>query len=388
LPNGGFGGMAVAFIIWIFLALLSYYSGDSLLLMASRAKEVSREVHPQLFNVVEEMKIASNLPKMPKVYIIDEEAPNAFATGRNPDKCAVAVTAGLLSRLNRDELQGVIAHEVGHITNRDVMFVTMAGVMLGAIVLISQIFLRSLFFSSQSSRRYRSRSNEGGGQLQLILMVVAVVFAILAPIMAQLLYFALSRRREYLADATSARLTRYPEGLASALEKISNSNVEMQSANKATAPMYIVNPFVTIHNKLSSWSSTHPPTEERIRILRNMVHGANYIDYQDAFSKVRGKLSAIIPSSGLNDKERIDIRGAGLSEAGVDAKKQKRNLGDLMATLNKYAFISCACGLKMKVPPEFKEPNVKCPRCGKINQVPPAEIIAAAAAASGDIKIK
>ncbi|MBD3234221.1 MAG: M48 family metalloprotease [candidate division Zixibacteria bacterium] len=381
-PGAGFGGMAIAFFVWAGLALLSYYSGDSILLMASKAKEVTHEVHPQLYNVVEEMKIAANLPKMPKIYIINEEAPNAFATGRSPDKAAVAVTAGLLSRLNRDELQGVIAHEIAHINNRDILYVTMSGVMLGAVVLISQVFLRSLWFTGGHSRRYRSRDRNGGGQAQMIMMVVAIAFAILAPIMAQLLYFALSRKREYLADATGARLTRYPEGLASALEKISKGNMQMKSANKVTAPMYIINPLADVKKQFSSWTSTHPPTEERIRILRNMMHGVNYKDYQDAYSKIKGKSDNVIPASGLKDQERIDTRTEGQPAEKTDDKKQKRDLGDLMRKLDQYAFIACACGLRMKVPPEYKKDKVKCPRCGKDNKVPPPELVATASAAA------
>jgi heat shock protein HtpX len=239
--GGGFIGVFFAMVIWGILSLISYFSGSKILLAVSGAKEVTKEVHPQLFNVVEEMKIASGLPKMPRVYIINDAAPNAFATGIKSEESAVAVTAGLLARLNRYELQGVIAHEVSHIVNRDVLFMTIAGIMLGSIVLISQVFLRSLWFTGGG--RYRSKSSSGGGQAQLIFMIVAIAFAILGPIMAQLLYFAISRKREYLADASAVRFTRYPEGLAAALEKISNSTQDLRTANKVTAPMYIANPL-------------------------------------------------------------------------------------------------------------------------------------------------
>ena len=204
--GGGFIGIFLALMIWGILSLISYFSGSKILLAVSGAKEVTKEVHPQLFNVVEEMKISAGLPAMPKIYIINEIAPNAFATGIKPENSAVAVTAGLLARLNRDELQGVIAHEVSHIVNRDVLFMTFAGIMLGSIVLISEIFLRSLWFGGG---RYSSKSSKSSGQGQMIIMIVAIVFAILAPILAQLLYFAISRKREYLADASAARLTRY-----------------------------------------------------------------------------------------------------------------------------------------------------------------------------------
>ncbi len=241
--DGGIYGIIFALFIWFILSMISYTAGSSILLSVSSAREVTPDVHPQLFNIVEEMQIAANLPKMPKVYIINEAAPNAFATGIKPESSAITVTAGLLSKLNRDELQGVIAHEMSHIANRDILIMTFAGIMLGSIVLISEVFLRGLWFSGGSSARYRSKSSSEGGQAQIVIMVIAIVFAILAPIAAQLLYFAISRRREYLADANGARLTRYPEGLASALEKISSTDLDLKSANKVTAPMFIINPL-------------------------------------------------------------------------------------------------------------------------------------------------
>jgi len=250
---GGIAGVGIALLIWFVMSLVSYFSGDSILLAVSKAREVTPDVHPRLYNVVEEMRIAAGAPSMPKVYIIDDPAPNAFATGRTPDKCAIAVTAGLLERLNRDELQGVVAHEMSHIVNRDVQFMTFAGILLGGIVLISHIFARSMFYSG-SSRRFGG-GGKSGGQGQMIMVIAALVFAILAPILARLLYFAISRKREYLADASGARLTRYPEGLAAALEKISSSTKDLKSANKVTAPMYIVNPLKAKGRRLSDLTS-------------------------------------------------------------------------------------------------------------------------------------
>ena len=381
-PDGAVTGVIIALCVWFFLSLIGYFSGDSIILALSRAKEVTHDVHPQLFNIVEEMKIAGNMPHMPKVYIIPDQAPNAFATGVKPEKSAIAVTAGLLSRLNRDELQGVVAHEMSHIANRDVLFMTFAGMMLGSTVLISEIFLRSLFYSSLSSRRYRSRSSSkgGGGQIQIVLMIVAIVFAILAPILARLLYFSISRKREYLADASAVRLTRYPEGLASALEKISRNSLELASANKVTAPMYIANPLKPKGAALSNLTSTHPPITERIQILRSIAQGVNYSDYQKAFSSVKGKVPAVIPSSGLKETEAVSIRKASV-EKGVKRGKKKgmRDVGDLMRAVNRYAFLACLCGLKIKVPPDFKEPKISCPRCGRENRVPLAQMAAVAA---------
>ena len=379
--SGGLAGIFIALVVWFILSLVSYFSGDSLVLFMSRAKEVSHEVHPQLFNVVEEMKIAASLPMMPKVYIMPDAAPNAFAVGKSLDKSAIVVTAGLLSRLNRDELQGVVAHEMSHILNRDVRFLTFAGILLGSIVLISEVFLRSLWFSG-SSRRYRSRTSSSGGQAQLIMMVVSIVFAILAPIVARLLYLAISRKREYLADASAARLTRYPEGLASALEAISSNTLPLEAANKVTAPMFIVNPLLKKKSKVSALTSTHPPTIERIKILRSM-HGAGFLDYQASFASVNAKSAPIIPKSALSSKEAVSKRVASVGGLKPRTTKESvRDVGDLIRAVNGYVFLTCACGLKIKLPSNYKKPRVSCPRCNRNIAVSPAEMVAVATAAS------
>ena len=368
-PNGGFFGLIIATMIWLVLTLVSFSSGDTVLLAASNAKRVTQEVHPQLFNVVEEMTIAANLPKMPKIYIINEEAPNAFATGRSPERASVAVTAGLLARLNRDELQGVIAHEISHIIHRDILFVTLAGVMLGSIVLISQVFLRGMFYSSMmggSRRRYSSKSS-GGGQGQIVIIIIALVVAILAPIFAQILYFALSRKREYLADAGAVRLTRYPEGLASALDKISSNASEMKAANKVTAPMYISNPLRA--KKGASLFSTHPPIDERVKILRHMSRGASFKDYSDSYSQTVGG-EGVMPAAALKSEENVELRqGRVETKKAAGRKKQQRQMGDIMRMVNGFAFLTCVCGLKMKIPPNFKANTVRCPRCKKVSKI-------------------
>jgi len=366
--QGGFFGLLIALTIWLILTLISFSQGDAILLAASKAKPVTHDVHPQLFNVVEEMRIAAGLPAMPKIYIINDPAPNAFATGRSPQTASVAVTAGLLARLNRDELQGVIAHEMSHILHRDILFVTLAGIMLGSTVLLSNVFLRGMFYGSTGgSRRRYSGGGRGGGQAQLLMLVIAIVAAILAPLMAYLLYFALSRKREYLADAGAARLTRYPEGLASALEKIANDpSPQLATVNKVTAPMYIVNPFKKQGQmKLSDWTSTHPSISERIKILRGMTHGVSFRDYSDSFSKITHK-KTVVPLAALT-KEDIALR-----EASAQAKKQEllekqfRQVGDIMRRVNGFIFLTCVCGLKLKIPPNFKGNNVICPRCHKV----------------------
>ena len=372
-PEGGFIGLIIATALWLVLTLISFSSGDQILLAASRAKPVTHEVHPQLFNVVEEMKIAAGLPAMPKIYIINDPAPNAFATGRNPKNASVAVTAGLLARLNRDELQGVIAHEISHIINRDILFVTLAGIMLGSIVLLSQVFLRGMFYSSMTgSRRRYSSGGKGGGQAQIVMLIIAIVAAIVAPIMAYLLYYALSRKREYLADAGAARLTRYPEGLASALEKIAGDpSPQLATVNKVTAPMYIVNPFKKKKQmKLSDLTSTHPPISERIKILRNLSQGASFKQYSDAFTNVTHR-KTVVPVAALSKKEDVALRKASVEVKKKErAEKQMRQVGDIMRRVNQFIFLTCVCGLKLKIPPNFKGDKVKCPRCKKNLDLP------------------
>ncbi|MGA2172564.1 MAG: M48 family metallopeptidase [Sedimentisphaerales bacterium] len=362
-PDGGTLGLLIASAIWLVLTLISFSAGDTILLSASNAVPVTHDVHPQLFNVVEEMAIASGLP-MPKVYIINDPAPNAFATGRSPKTASVAVTAGLLGKLNRDELQGVVGHEMSHVLHRDILFVTLAGVMLGSVALISQVFLRSMFYGSfGGSRRRYSSGGKGGGGAAAIMLLIAIIAAILAPIMTQLLYFALSRKREYLADAGSARLTRYPEGLANALEKIAgDTSPQLATANQVTAPMFIVNPLKKMGQwNLSALTSTHPPTSERIRILRSMSQGASLKDYSEAFVSVT-KAKTVMPASALT-KEDLALRQASAETKSEQREKQMRQVGDIMRKVNGFIFLPCACGLTLKIPPNYNANTVKCPRC-------------------------
>ncbi len=262
--GNGYVGIALAGIIAVVASLSAFYSGDKMILATSRAKRIEKKDYPQLFNVVEELSIAAGLP-MPAIYVIDDTAPNAFATGRDPEHASMAITTGLMQKLNRDELQGVMAHELSHVGNRDILFATMVGILVGSIVLVSDFFLRSLFWGGG-----RRRKKSGGGKGGAIIMVVALVCAILAPIFAKLLQLAVSRQREYLADATAAKMTRYPEGLASALEKISGDREVLEVANRATQHLYIVNPIKPFEKRAKSLFSTHPPIDERVARLRAM----------------------------------------------------------------------------------------------------------------------
>ena len=364
--DSAIAGLVIAILLWVILSLVAYFQGDSILLGMSRAKKIRPDDHPRLFNVVEEMKIASGLEKMPDIYIIDDPALNAFATGRDPNRASVAITSGLLQKLNRDELQGVMAHEISHIKNRDVLLMAMCSVLLGTIVLLAYYGSRFLFLGGRTGSR-RSSSSGGGGGAQLIILVVALVFMILAPIFAQLIYFAISRKREYLADASGALYTRYPEGLASALEKLAASTEQLKSANQATAPMYIINPFRKKGLKASDLTSTHPPISERVRILRAMA-GASFNNYDQAYRQVRGG-KGVMPAASLT-AETVPIATIKLEgEAGEANDIQRaRDTSDVMWRLSNYKTIICDCGAKLRVPPNFKEPQIKCPHCGRTHQ--------------------
>jgi len=359
-------GLIIALLVWGGLSLLAYFQGDSILLSLSRAKKITRDDNPRLYNVVEEMKIASGLEKMPDIYIIDDPALNAFATGRDPNKASVAVTSGLLAKLNRDELQGVIGHEMAHVKNRDVLLMAICAVMLGTIVILAWYTTRILFFSGAGSRR--SSSSGGGGGAQAIILLVGIVLMILAPILAQIIYFTISRKREYLADASSALYTRYPEGLASALEKIAASPIQLKSANQATAPMYTINPLRQKGKAAANLTSTHPPIQERIRILRAMA-GASFADYDKAYKGVRSSSGGVIRgAAGLVGKVelRAPSKETKTGEELSEKVERTRQTSDMMWRLSDYKTLDCPCGTRLRVSSQFKGVDVRCPHCGRI----------------------
>ena len=389
-PGYGIYGLFAALGLWSVQSTVSFFAGDKIVLGISKARKITRDMHPTLYNVVEEMKIASSLPKIPDVYIIDDPALNAFATGRKPEKSAVAVTSGLLEMLTRDELQGVIAHEVAHIKNRDVLFMTMVGIMMGTIVLIADLGARHMFRGSSRRRT----SSDGDNRAQAILMIVALIFIILSPVIAQLIYFAVSRKREYLADAGGVQFTRYPLGLAGALEKIGQSTAQLKSATKATAPMYIANPFKGKGKSLRNLSSTHPPLDERIRILRNMT-GAGLSDYDNSYKKTTGKPVGTIPFSALQSEKSSPL-GTALPEMGLVAGAQAasesgtktdgglnqpqealqathidraRETTDALWKLNEYSFIECDCDTNLKIPGVYDNKIIECPHCLRSHRV-------------------
>jgi heat shock protein HtpX len=369
--SGGIIGLVIALVVWGIMNLVALTQGDSILLAVSGARKIEKKDHPRLFDVVEEMKIASGLEKMPDVYIIDDPALNAFATGRDAQHASVAITSGLLQKLNRDELQGVIAHEIGHIRNRDVQLMMRLSILLGSIVMISWYATRFLFLTGGSSGGGRRRNSSGGGGGQIIILAIGIVLMILAPIFAQLIYFAVSRKREYLADASSALYTRYPEGLASALEKLSNSNTQVQKANKATAPMYIINPLEKRSLSAESLTSTHPPLAERIRILRAMS-GASYASYDQAYKAAKGGTS-VIPASALAAPVAA-LRAASPDTAPVENVTEKvertRETSDMLWNMNNYKIIDCDCGTRLRISPTYTALTVRCPHCGRLHPTP------------------
>ena len=266
-PAGAIATTLVAIVVGSLMSAGSYFAGDKLVLAASQAKPVDETTRPQLMNVVREMAIAANVP-LPKVYLIDDTAPNAFATGRDPKHASIAVTTGLLEKLDREELQGVIGHELSHVRNLDIRFTLLVGVLVGSIALLADFFLRFTFWGGRGRSSSRDR---GGGGLQVIMFVLAIILAILAPIAARLVQLAVSRQREYLADASSIELTRNPYGLERALAKISGDTEVLEAANRATQHLYFTNPIKKIEQRSSGLFSTHPPILERINRLRQLT---------------------------------------------------------------------------------------------------------------------
>lgn len=260
--EAGPGVLVIAVLFSLGMTLIGYYSGDKVALWTAGAVQVTKEQNPYLTRIVENLAITAGLP-MPKVYVMPDEVINAFATGRDPQHASVAVTTGALEKLENEELEGVIAHELSHVGNYDVRFMTLVAVLVGIISLLAHWFIRFNIFGGR-----RSGGDRGAAG---IFMIVGVVLSILAPIAALLIQLAVSRKREFLADASGAQLTRYPEGLARALEKIAAQDGKMATANSSTAPLYIANPFGAAHGRgFGRLFSTHPPIEERIKILRGM----------------------------------------------------------------------------------------------------------------------
>jgi heat shock protein HtpX len=277
VPEGGYVATVVAVIVALLMTSFSYFAGANVVLAASRARPLRDEDAPQLANIVRELTIAANIPP-PKVYLIDDTAPNAFATGRSPKHASIAVTKGLLQKLDREELQGVIAHELAHVRNLDIRFALLVGVLVGSIVLLADFFLRWTWWGGGARGGSRSsssgRGGGGGGAIIIIIYVIALALAILAPILARFVQMAVSRQREYLADASSIELTRNPYGLERALAKIGTDKEVLEVANRATQHLFFVNPIKKFEARSSNLMSTHPPIVDRINRLRALTGSA------------------------------------------------------------------------------------------------------------------
>ena len=276
--QGGLVATAIAVVIALLMTSVSYFAGDSLVLSTSGAREVNDQVAPQLMNVVRELAIAANVP-MPRVYAIDDTAPNAFATGRDPSHASLAVTSGLLEKLDREELQGVIGHEMSHVRNLDIRFTLLVAVLVGSIALMADFFLRFTFWGGLGGGRSRGRGSGGGGGLVIIAIVLGLILSLIAPIVARLVQLAVSRQREYLADASSVELTRDPYGLERALGKIASDREVLEVANRATQHLYFVNPIKKWEDRASGLMATHPPIVDRINRLRALT-GEGPLDTQ------------------------------------------------------------------------------------------------------------
>ncbi len=259
--NDGYAGVFFAIIFSFFMTTISYFQGDKIALWSTGAQPIAKADNPYVYRLVENLCITSGLPT-PKIYIMNDPAINAFATGRKPELASIAVTTGAIQNLTNEELEGVLAHELSHVQNYDIRFMTLVAVLVGAISILANIFLRTRWLPRRSN-------NREGGNITAIFMIIGVVLAILSPVVAELIKLAISRRREYLADASGSLLTRYPEGLASALEKIQRQNQPMEHATTATAHLFFANPFS--NKSFSNLFSTHPPIEERIKKLREMA---------------------------------------------------------------------------------------------------------------------
>ncbi len=375
VPGAGPMGALIAAVIFVVQMLVYSLAGESILMAGLGARPLPREESPRLYNLVEEMQLASGLGYMPQIYLMDTDVPNAFAVGRKPETSIVAVTRGLMYRLNRDELQGVVAHEVAHLKNLDTRFMTLAGVMLGSIIIMSDMGMRMFFYGNRGRSRSSSRGrNDVGGHPAFLL--IALLLVILGPIVAQLLYFALSRTREYLADASAAVYTRYPEGLASALHKIAGasgpaSHSGFGEVNRAVAPMFIINPLQK--NALAasdSMFSTHPPVIERIRVLRSMG-GASFADYDQAFRSVRNTRKPVIGERTLAaGSAAVPVRAPSGEGSIMQPIQTRDETKAIVHAMYGYADLPCSCGARLKVPSTYREPTLRCIRCGQVHETP------------------
>lgn len=383
---GSIFGLCITIIFSVWIIIYVKKNSTKFFLDQVNAVPIKEKDYPVLENIVEEMSISANLGFVPKIYIVDSKTPNAFAVGINKQNSAVAVTVGLLNLLNRDELQGVIAHEISHIKNQDTLYLMYAGIIFGVIIAIADILIRSIG---------RSRNNKGSAPI----IILALIFAILAPVAGKLLYFSVSRKREFLADACACQYTRYPTGLASALHKISNFSYNNDSENKidtekdfneniskdekidsgkVVSCMYIHN-FLQKKHKMSFLNlfDSHPPIENRIKVLKSMG-AADIVEYQKTYTSIVSK-KHLIPKNKLS---KMDIQHLAIvtplvtetNETSPEIKikekiTQQRKVKNVCYSAKNYKIIDCACETKLKIPPEYQKETIRCPHCGNIHNL-------------------
>jgi heat shock protein HtpX len=377
--EAGLVGVEVAIVVWILITVVTSYQGDALILAAAGAEPIEFKDHPQFCNVVEEMALAANLGRTPKPFVIHEQAMNAFATGIRPESTAIAVTAGALSRLNRDQLQGLVAHEIAKIAHGDVLFLSLVSLMTGAV--FSRTSRRDTF--SRNPRYMRGSAPMPAGQR--LARALCGSLALFAPVYAVFIAMGVVRKRVYLADAAAALYTRYPEGLAGALHVISGDPFTLVHANRGIATLCTINPFkkeMGIHTPFLL-GATHPPTKTRIGILRRIHSGVSLGAYQRAWQTETGAKGRLMPEAALKAVRPLPIRaGEHASETATGSAERLRATGDLVRRLHDYLFLGCACGMRIKLPPTYPRDHVGCPRCGRLCAVPTAALLTGAARAA------
>lgn len=366
-PIGGLLGVEIAVVVWLAVTIITALQGDRILLAAAGARPLRKEDHPQLYNVIEEMSLAASLPRMPRPYLIDDPSMNAFATGFSPDRAAIAVTAGALARLNRDELQGVAAHETAHIANGGVLFMTIACLMSGA--------ARGGGFFSRARRATLERfTARAGGQAESIswthrlLRGFSGLLAMLAPVYAVPVLLGVARRRDFLADACAALYTRYPEGLASALYTMSGDTRSVLQRNTGIATLYTINPYrkeLGIHTPLLL-AVTHAPVKQRIDILRSIHRVVSLENYERAWRRETGSRTRLLPI-GFDARESFPVREGAIA---APAAARAHEALDASRRLRQFAFLDCVCGMHIKLPPDYPADQILCPRCARMVRKP------------------
>ncbi len=352
---------------WVYIFVYSYFfitlyiankKAKNIFLKLSNARYAHRAYYPKLYNIVYEMSLASGLNPVPDIYILDEDSPNAFASGKDPKTASIIVTKGLLSRLNRDELQAVIAHEISHIINRDILYLLFTSCMLGSMVFISDLAIKMIKGSFSGKRSYKN----GGAIIYIIPFALVSIFIVG---LSKIFYSCLSKKREYLADACAVQYTRNPLALANALKKIDEEQTYFVNTNSITSSMFIVNPF-------NNQNETHPPIEKRIEILLKL-NSCNIAAYNNSYQNVLGKKSNIVSKKIIekpNYSKIIPIVATAVTNQTInDEILNHREAYDTMLKLENYIFIKCDCNTKLKIPKELKGQKIPCPHCRELHLI-------------------